>query len=193
MSTVFSKYRFYSASLIALASSGSATARPVPASGGAGVKIHKPLEIISSESRYNSLGLASIAPPPPPDVEAVEWSSLYFGSIVPPQSGSALIALSPEGARTCPENAICLTNDHHAARFGVTGEDNRFFAVSLPSGISVSNGSDMMDIENLTSSLTTGFLRNGYSEFCIGGDLIVEAGQSTGDYTGTYQVTVEYQ
>lgn len=192
MSTDLARYRFYSASLIALASSGAAVARPTPIQSNAGAKISNPLEIISTEARYNSLSLAGIAPPPP-DLAAVAWSSLYFGSIIAPEAGSATVSLTPEGVRTCPANVSCITDDHHAARFGVTGEANRFFVVSIPTTMSVSNGTASMSIENMTSSLSIGFLQNGYGEFCIGGDLIVPAGQAVGDYTGTYQVTVEYQ
>lgn len=192
MSTDLARCRFYSASLIALASSGAAVARPPPFQGNAGAKINNPLEIISTEARYNSLRLSSVAPPPT-DLAAVEWSSLYFGSIVPPEIGSATVSLTPQGVRTCPANISCVTDDHHAARFGVTGEASRFFMVSIPATMTVSNGTASMSIENMTSSLSIGFLQNGYGEFCIGGDLIVPAGQAVGDYTGTYQVTVEYQ
>ncbi|MEM1086935.1 MAG: DUF4402 domain-containing protein [Pseudomonadota bacterium] len=192
MSHDLSRLRFYSASLIVLASSNTAAARPTTINGNAGAKISKPLEIIASEERFMTAGLNSIAPPLP-ELAAVEWSSLYFGSIVPPETGSARITLSPEGARQCPVNVSCITDDHHAARFGVTGEENRFVVISIPNSMTVSSGTDTMTIENIVSSVPIAFLSDGYDEFCIGGELIVNANQSTGDYAGTYNVMVEYQ
>ncbi|MEL7231119.1 MAG: DUF4402 domain-containing protein [Pseudomonadota bacterium] len=192
MSSDLTRFRFYSASLVALASSNLAIARPVTTTGNAGAKISQPLELIASEERFIAAGLSSIAPPLP-DLAAVEWSSLYFGTIVPPDTGSARITLSPEGAKTCPANVTCLTDDHHAARFGVTGEANRFVVISIPNSLIVSSGTENMTIENLTSSVPLAFLNNGYDEFCIGGELIVNASQASGDYAGTYNVMVEYQ
>ncbi|MEO1642446.1 MAG: DUF4402 domain-containing protein [Pseudomonadota bacterium] len=192
MSTDLARFRFYSASLVALASSNVAIARPVSTTGNAGAKISQPLELIASEARFTAAGLSSLAPPMP-ELAAVEWSSLYFGTIVPPDSGTARITLSPEGARTCPANATCLTEDHHAARFGVTGEANRFVTITIPNSLTVASGGNSMTVENLTSSVPLAFLNSGYDEFCIGGDLIINASQASGDYTGTYNVMVEYQ
>ncbi|MEM1390554.1 MAG: DUF4402 domain-containing protein [Pseudomonadota bacterium] len=184
--------RFQFATLILFGSLPMALAKPVEITGTAGAEITIPLEIIASEERFLSAGLNSVAPPVP-DLYAIEWSSLYFGSIVPPTTGTARITLSPEGARQCPANASCLTNDHHAARFGVTGEENRFFVVSIPNAMTVANGTDTMAIENMISSVPVGFLANGYDEFCVGGELVVNANQPSGDYAGTYNVAVEYQ
>ncbi|MEL8054923.1 MAG: DUF4402 domain-containing protein [Pseudomonadota bacterium] len=192
MSSDLSRFRFYSASLIALASSNTAMARPITTTGNAGAKIETPLEIIASEERFLSAGLSSIAPPLP-ELAAVEWSSLYFGTIAPPDTGTARITLTAEGARTCPANVTCITDDHHAARFGITGEENRFVVISIPNSMVISNGTDTMTIENMISSVPIAFLTNGYDEFCVGGELIVNASQASGDYAGTYNVMVEYQ
>ena len=74
------------------------------------------------------------------------------------------------------------------------GETGYSYIITVDGSTTVQNdNTDVMNVSNITLSHTTGVLVEGYSEFYVGGTLSVGASQPTGNYTGTYQVTVNYQ
>ena len=138
----------------------------------------------------NSTAGADIIAP----LQVANTAPLYFGTIAPSTTASDTVLVSAAGAKTCGTNLTCLTNDHTAAGFDVTGEADQSYTITLPSSVAISNGSGgSMNVNNFSGSKASGTLTAGTDNFTVGGTLTVAANQASGEYTGTFAVTVEYQ
>ncbi|MFM7348668.1 MAG: DUF4402 domain-containing protein [Erythrobacter sp.] len=139
------------------------------ADAGAGAKIIAPLEISNT-------------------------ADLYFGTIAPSTTVADQVVVSSGGDRKCGPALTCLTADHTAAAFKVTGEADAFYTISLPKAIKIVNekGSAML-VSNFEGSKAKGQLLKGEDTFTVGGTLDVGVRQEAGKYTGSFTVAVEYQ
>lgn len=157
------------AALIAALGSVGAAAQAATADAGAGAKIIAPLQIAKK-------------------------TDLYFGTIAPSLTDDDSVVVGADGSRTCGPALTCLSADHTAALFAVTGEADAVYTVSLPDSIAISNGAGAeMKVSNFASSKDSGTLASGTDSFTVGGTLAVAALQAAGRYTGTFTVAVEYQ
>jgi len=121
-------------------------------------------------------------------------TALYFGTIAPSLTAGDKVVVSPAGAKACGAELTCLTDDHTAAEFKVSGEANNAYTIQLPSQIKISNGAGAaMVVDGFTGSKAGGTLVAGTDTFTVGGTLEVAANQASGEYTGTFVVAVEYQ
>lgn len=158
--------------LIALALSASfltSTAHAASVDADAGAKIVAPLQISNS-------------------------TALYFGTIAPSLTTADKVLVSPKGTKSCGAELTCLTDDHTAAAFKVTGEADASYTIDLPSSITISNGAGAeMKVSDFSGSKSAGTLVAGNDDFTVGGTLGVDANQATGEYTGTFVVAVNYQ
>lgn len=121
-------------------------------------------------------------------------TDLNFANIVPDATAAGTVVVSTGGVRTCNAPLTC-TGTVSAADFDVTGTSGQSFTITLPSGTTqITNGSETMDISAWTSSLpsNTGTLNGGSADFQIGATLNVGAAQAAGAYSGSFNVTVEY-
>jgi hypothetical protein len=153
--------------LASLAAATSAQAQSADA--GAGAKIIAPLEISNV-------------------------TDLYFGTIAPSTTVADQVVVGADGSRKCGPALTCLTADHTAAAFAVTGEDKAFYTISLPKEIKIvnENGNAML-VSDFTGSKGKGQLLKGEDSFTVGGTLDVGVRQEAGKYTGSFTVAVEYQ
>ena len=86
------------------------------------------------------------------------------------------------------------------AQFDITGANNAFYSVTLPTSVTITDGgANSMTVNNfqacsITTSLCTSYQldNTGYDQLTVGATLNVNGGQAQGTYTGTFQVTVEY-
>lgn len=158
--------------LLALAISASyltSTAHAASVDADAGAKIVAPLQISSSVA-------------------------LYFGTIAPSLTAADNVVVSPAGAKTCGAELTCLTDDHTAAVFNVTGAEDASYTIELPTSIAITNGAGAeMEVSDFLGSKSSGTLVAGSDAFTVGGKLDVDANQATGEYTGTFVVAVNYQ
>ena len=153
--------------LAALAAATSANAQSADA--GAGAKIIAPLEISNV-------------------------TDLYFGTIAPSTSVADNVTVLADGSRKCGPALTCLTADHTAAAFAVTGEADAFYTISLPNEIKIVNDKGTaMRVSDFTGSKAGGQLLSGEDSFTVGGTLDVAARQEAGLYSGSFTVAVEYQ
>ncbi|MEM8616153.1 MAG: DUF4402 domain-containing protein [Pseudomonadota bacterium] len=121
-------------------------------------------------------------------------TALYFGTVAPSLTAADDVVVSAAGGKTCGSELTCLTNDHTAAAFMVTGEADKTYTISLPSSVTIANGAGgTMSIDQFTGSKAGGTLVSGTDTFTVGGTLNVAANQATGEYTGTFVVSVDYQ
>ncbi|MEI7525786.1 MAG: DUF4402 domain-containing protein [Mariniphaga sp.] len=131
-------------------------------------------------------------------------TALHFGTMsVTATAGTCILATDASRTSTGGVNIsagpVVATN----ALFNVAGEPNAAYLITFPSGptITVSNAlSNTMTISTLTVQCssktvngTTGALSTlGADNFAIGGTLHVNASQPDGNYTGVFNVNVDY-
>lgn len=121
-------------------------------------------------------------------------TDLYFGTIAPSLTDNDVVQVSFDGSKDCGAALSCLSDDHTAAAFAVSGAEGQSYTIALPTQATIRNGNgDEMTIANFAGSKPNGTLANGTDSFTVGGVLNVAARQAAGDYQGTFVVTVEYQ
>lgn len=123
-------------------------------------------------------------------------ADLRFGKFAAGTGGTVVI--STAGARSAT-GAVVLSagNVGGAASFTVSGDANATYAITLPGSaatITRVSGTETMSVGTFTSNpAATGTLSAGGSETLnVGGTLTVASAQVVGSYTGTFDVSVEY-
>jgi Mat/Ecp fimbriae major subunit len=122
-------------------------------------------------------------------------SDLQFATIISGATAST-VAVSTAGAATCGPNLVC-TGTTTAANFDLQGSNNAVVLVGGDASVTL-NGSlggtmtATLDYSTNSVTLTQGPGTVGGS-FQVGGTLSVGANQTSGDYTGTFNVTADYQ
>lgn len=120
--------------------------------------------------------------------------SLEFGRMIPCAS-SSLVTVDAFGSRTVSGCAELLGGGTvQAASFTVGGDANANYAMTLPATSSITLGANSMVVDSFTSSPSgTGTLDQfGNDTLTVGATLHVGASQPAGTYTGTFDVTVDY-
>jgi hypothetical protein len=119
---------------------------------------------------------------------------LAFGNIAS-SAATGSVTISPLGIRShsggVTPSAIGTYNN---AVYTATGENNATYSISLPASVAITSGSNSMTVNGFTSDPNATGLLNGTGSQTInvGATLNVNANQATGDYTGTYNVTIAY-
>lgn len=124
---------------------------------------------------------------------------LRFGDIMQPAT-SGTITIGTNDSISATGGAVVgittpQTGTRGAGRFSVTGEPRRMFVVLGLGNATITNGTATMRVSKLRTNIVQGtgrFDRNGKYLLKIGGELTIDAMQSTGEYSGTYDVTVLY-
>ncbi|MEX0623664.1 DUF4402 domain-containing protein [Saccharospirillum sp.] len=124
-------------------------------------------------------------------------NALDFGTVV--ASGTAgTVVMGTDGTRTVTGGTTLSSKSAGTAgTFDVTGEGDATYAITLPASISIADTEatpNTMTVDTFTSNpATTGTLDvNGAETISVGATLNVEASQVANTYTGTYDVTVDY-
>lgn len=121
---------------------------------------------------------------------------LAFGNLAPGLLGGT-VTVTPAGARSATGDVtLSPAGQGRQAVFNVTGDANATYAITLPNSITITNTDDnlsTMTVNGFTSNPNgTGLLTGGAQTLNVGGQLTVGALQAAGPYTGTFNVTVEY-
>lgn len=146
----------------------------------------------------SATGTASVVQP----ITLVKNTDLAFGSLVRPSLGSNTVTIDPaSGARTIsgtgdasPGSALAASR----ATYSVAGEGGATFTVTVPTSFTMARvgGNETLPV-SLTASALSGALSgsigsSGSANFSIGGSLPLSSTTVSGDYTGTFDVTVGY-
>jgi hypothetical protein len=151
----------------------------------------------------SAFGLASVANAAASDTATAEANilapltlsadnSLHFGDIAVNGAGTVVVAADGSGA-SCSANLICTGGDS-PADFTVTGSAGETVGIAYSNVVALSGPGANMTLSGLNadSGATLG-LGAGTANFSVGGTLTVNAGQVAGYYSGSFDVTVEYQ
>lgn len=129
----------------------------------------------------------------------VNTQALAFGSFAAGSGGS--VTVSPAGVRSAGGGVVLLSaGAGAAAQFSVTGDPNLTYSITLPANgvVSLTSGGNSMAINNFTSnpvatSASTGLLSAGGSQtLSVGATLSVGSNQPSGNYSGSFDVIVNY-
>lgn len=128
----------------------------------------------------------------------ITGADLEFGVIIPDTAASTVI-VSPAGVRTKTGNCTLLSINPlpQAAAFSVGGTANATYAFTVTEeSITVTSGSHTMTVDTWTTdpSGSSSFVIGsaGTQDVKVGGTLKVGANQAAGRYTGTFNVTANY-
>lgn len=121
-------------------------------------------------------------------------AGLDFGKILPYGSAGS-IAVSSNGTYSASNAFISDATSIQASAWAVNGIPGAPFAVTLPTSVTISNGTENMTVTNFSRTGSTQQLfldAAGNASFNVGARLNVGANQPAGIYAGTFNVTVNY-
>jgi len=136
--------------------------------------------------------IACGAPASARDVPVIEiGTDLAFGAATA-ANGPGSIVVTPQGTQSCLGAIDCL-GGQRPGLFYVTGRKDEMVVILLSDLVLSSNGERMT--ARLVPSDSILVLRPGNrkNSFTVGGTLEIGARQPAGSYSGTYDVTIEYQ
>jgi hypothetical protein len=120
---------------------------------------------------------------------------LAFGQVVPSEASGAVVITANGGSttRTTTGGTSVLPGPFGASVFFVTGETGSPVTVVLPTSILVNAGPNNMTVDTFQSSPPSPYNQPGGGQFLsVGGTLHVAANQPAGNYSGTFDVSVNY-
>ena len=131
-------------------------------------------------------------------ITLTKTADLAFGAIVKASTGNAVVTIG-NGADTVNvtgTNAAAASGTISRAKYTVGGEGGQTFAITVPGTMTMSSGGDNITV-NLTTAAATGTLSGslgsaGTFALNVGGNFTIPAAQASGDYTGSFNVTVAY-
>ncbi len=123
---------------------------------------------------------------------------LDLGTIAlqPGTYSNAVVGISKAGAFTCASTYLACTGATQVAKYKVTGTNKQTVLISAPN-VTMVNQADStktltLVVDGPGSVLLTSSGQPGI-DFSLGGTLSLSSTTPTGDYLGTFQVTVDYQ
>ena len=124
-------------------------------------------------------------------ITVTERQQMNYGTIAV-TSGGGTVTMSTTGTLSAPAGFV-LSGATSAGRFRVTGSANCGVLISFVAG-SLTGPGTAMQIQNFITDAGTNPTLNlvGRLNFNVGADLVVNAGQAGGSYSGAYTVTVIY-
>jgi hypothetical protein len=122
-------------------------------------------------------------------------SNLAFGRFVAGAGGALKVA--PNGERSASGGVVLLASPASAASFSVpAGASGQQLILTLPPDGSAAlvSGAERMPLTGFVSNRPpAGVLTTGAQSVSVGATLQVAPRQASGNYSGTFQITVEYQ
>lgn len=161
------------------------------------MKAWSPLfEVLPRSSLLLALAAASLPAWAQLPLSASATASLGFGKFAAGPGGA--VTVSPGGVRTASGGVVLVSSSTGSpAQVNVQGEPGSLYAIQLPADGTValtSPGGQSMAVKGFASAPSgTGQLGGGGSQLVsIGATLTVGAQQAPGDYSGSFQVLVNY-
>lgn len=127
-------------------------------------------------------------------IELAHNVDLDFGTISTSGTAGTVVLSAAATTVLTPTNVSTVGTGQTAAKFTATGQPGAAFTVNLPTAaIPVSNGTETMSVGSWTVDGTPSkTIGASGTEFYVGATLSIDATQATGVYTGSFDVTVNY-
>ena len=108
-----------------------------------------------------------------------------------------MVTVSPANVRSSTGGVTLsgLAPANTAAAFTITGEPTRAITITIPTtDVTITDGTNNMIVNNFQSTPASGTytLAGATTTLNVGADLNVGANQASGTYTGTFNVSVNY-
>jgi hypothetical protein len=143
-------------------------------------------------------GTATVVQP----ITLLKGTDLAFGALVRPTLGSNVVTIdSSSGQRSISgagDGALAPSQTSSRATYAVGGEGGAAFSITVPSSFTMTRtgGGETLPV-TLSASTLSGALSGsvgaaGSANFSVGGSLPMSSATVSGDYTGTFNVTVGY-
>ncbi len=136
----------------------------------------------------------------------IEVNDLKFGAIIPSTTANGNVVLAPDGTRTSTNGIILVGSSHQAAEFAGQGTFGQLVDISVGANtIWLTGPGPRLRVRRFTigSTPTTTLTTNprtffigsptGIFRFPVGAELRVRRNQPAGLYTGTWDITLNYQ
>lgn len=116
-----------------------------------------------------------------------------FGKIVGGSGYFGTVTIGTSGARSSSGSVIPLGTAFSPARFTITGNVGKAYALTLPTTFSIIAGTAQMNVSAITSSIPiTGVIpAGGELPFVVGGTLTVNSVQQNSLYSGPLRISVK--
>ena len=126
-------------------------------------------------------------------ITLVNTGGLNFGRVLP-YGSPGIVFVSANGVGSTSNAFISDATNIRASSWDVTGIPGAPYAITLPTSVVISNGTENMTVSSFVRSGPVQPLMDaaGNSSFNVGARLGVGANQPVGIYTGTFNVTVSY-
>lgn len=127
-------------------------------------------------------------------IQISETQQLNFGTLYLQNGAAGIASLGVAGTLNLTNAASQDGGAVRTGSFAASGTPNTAVSISFQDGVLSGNG-NVMNITNLThdAGTTPALNASGLITFNVGADLQINENQPTGLYTGTYQVTIDYQ
>ncbi len=127
----------------------------------------------------------------------VENRAMDFATAATSGESTGSIILATDGSTTATGSAVDMGGQSRSSKFTITGTKNTNVIITLPSGPQqVSNGGSTATMHSFVSIPAAGTPQslggNGRLVFEVGATLDLSPGQAGGNYTGTFNVFVDY-
>lgn len=120
-----------------------------------------------------------------------ETTAMSFGDVGGDAIDATTIVLTTAGGTSSSDGAY-VGGTPAAAAFTVSGAASQAYVLTLPGSITLTSGTDTVTVDTLTDTSTGALDVAGSETFSVGGTLNLGANQASGNYTGSYTVTVAY-
>ncbi len=142
-----------------------------------------------ANSSGNVSGDASIQIAVP--IQISQDTALNFGEVIRLNNEYGTVKITKDGVRT-GNNVVLEDNSNvNAGRFEIIGEKNRQVNVSIDKEVSLRNEQGDVLVMSTDGDTPSKLLGNsGKSSYNVGGEVAIDKNQQSGNYNGTYNVTV---
>lgn len=127
-------------------------------------------------------------------------TDLVFGRVVQPRTGSGTVAIANNSNTTVAGSGAVVLSGITTSRatFTVDGEGGQVVVVDMPATFDLDNGTDTITVNldpdfGSTVTLSNALAAAGSKALNVGGSFSLPSSVSSGDYTGSFDVTVTYQ
>lgn len=125
-------------------------------------------------------------------VQLAQNDGLDFGVVASSAAAGTVSLPTTSNTRTCSASVTCVGTAMRG-RFTVSNAATGYtVAITVPASTTLTSGGNSMNL-TLAPSMASFVSTGAAQEFFVGGTLSVGANQAAGTYTGTYNVSADYQ